>query len=130
MTRAKHHDTINPDQITRNGGSKMNVNLTQSASDALKKILAAKESDKPVRLYVAGFGCSGPSFGLAFDDRKEEDLETNANEINFIMQTELFEQYGDFTIEYVDEDARKGFILTPSVQPESGCSSCGGSCAV
>jgi len=108
----------------------MNVNLTQPAAEALKKILEAKESDKPIRLYVAGFGCSGPSFGLAFDDKKDEDLAANAGGMDFIMQPELHEQYGDFTIEYVDEETRKGFILTPSIQPQSGCSSCGGSCAV
>jgi HesB-like selenoprotein len=108
----------------------MNINVAPAAAIALKKILEAKESDKPVRLYVAGFGCSGPSFGLAFDDKKDEDLAASTEGIDFIMQPELHEQYGDFTIEYVDEEARKGFILTPSIQPESGCSSCGGSCAV
>lgn len=49
----------------------MKVNLPQSAIDLLKSIIE-KNKDKPnkIRIYFAGFGCSGAIFNLALDEKK------------------------------------------------------------
>jgi len=38
------------------GGYKMIIDITKKASEELKKIMEAKKVNKPLRIYIAGFG--------------------------------------------------------------------------
>lgn len=93
--------------------------------DAIKTVLEA-QSDKPqnIRVFMAGFGWSGPSFGLALDEQKENDLVDDSNEVTFVMDQDVFDQFGDIKVEFVNG----GYMVKPVNQADSGCSSCGGSC--
>ena len=53
----------------------MKVEAAQTALDVLREILE-EQADKPtsIRMYFAGAACSGPSFGLALDDKKPSDV--------------------------------------------------------
>ena len=103
----------------------MKIEINAESIAAISKIVDQHE-DKPnnVRVYVAGMGWSGPSFGLALDELKEEDLKFEADGISFIMEKDLFDTFGDIKI----EQTPRGFIVAPVAPQESGCGSCGGSC--
>ena len=103
----------------------MKVAITAEAAEAIKQI-ANQHEDKPnnVRVYVAGMGWSGPSFGLALDEQKEDDLLDDSNEVKFIMEKDLYETFGDITI----DQTPRGFTVTPSKTQDSACGSCGGGC--
>lgn len=103
----------------------MKVTLPQTAIDLLKEII--KESaDLPstIRVYFAGFGCCGASFGIALDRKIEEDIECEVEGLIFIMNKEDYEKYGDVIITQVED----GFVISVEKMPEGGgdCSSCSG----
>lgn len=96
--------------------------------ETLVEISKALESQndgvKCVRVFVAGYGCSGPSLGLALDDQKEADLTDLHGEVRFVIDRELFDTLGDIKIEHVDG----GYLVVPVVPTgaEGGCSTCSG----
>jgi len=56
------------------------------------------------------------------DEQKETDLVDDSNSIQFVMEKDLFEQFGDMRVEFM----QNGYFVGP-VKPsetESGCSSC------
>jgi Fe-S cluster assembly iron-binding protein IscA len=94
-------------------------------ANEIEKIITAK-TDQPssVRIYVAGMGWSGPSFGIALDELKDEDKSYDFEGVNFIMEGSLHDQFGDFKVEY----SGGGYMVVPVNQEPSDCGSCSGSC--
>lgn len=106
----------------------MKILTNIETTDAIKTVLEA-QSDKPqnIRLFMAGSGWSGPSFGLALDEQKENDFAENVNDVNFVMDKDAHSQFGDMSIEFLNG----GYMVKPADQDdsESDCGSCGGSCS-
>lgn len=108
----------------------MEVFAPESAINALKEIIAENQ-DKPnsVRVYFAGFGCSGPSFALALDKEVEgADVSCDLEGIHFIMDQDEFLTYGNVIIQEVPN---QGFVVLVENMPSGGgggCSGCSGGC--
>lgn len=98
----------------------MIINVTESAKEQLKKMTAEKESDKPLRIYVAGYGWGGPSFGLALDEQKDEDKVLDVDGLNFVYGIELEEAFESFNVDYTDSGFRKGFSVVSDI-PAGSC---------
>ncbi|MCR8746299.1 iron-sulfur cluster biosynthesis family protein [Romboutsia lituseburensis] len=102
----------------------MKVTLPQAAVEVLKEILSENEDKaKTIRVYFAGFGCSGAFFAVALDEKKESDLSHETEGLTFIMDKEEYEKYGDVTI----TDTGHGFLISVENMPKGGCS-CDGGC--
>ena len=91
----------------------MIIDLTDKAAEELTKIIETKKTDKPLRIYIAGYGWGGPSFGLALDEQKEGDSETKVGDFTFLLEEGLEESFGKFTVDYSDNWLRKGFTVIP-----------------
>lgn len=107
----------------------MKVFAPDSAINALKEIIADNQ-DKPnnVRVYFAGYACSGPNFALALDNKIEgEDVSCELEGINFIMNQDEFLTYGNVIIQ---EMPQGGFVVLVENMPADGggCSGCSGGC--
>lgn len=98
----------------------MVIELTNTASEELKRILDNKKTDKLLRIYIAGYGWGGPSFGLALDEQKDGDTKTVAGDYTFLVEEGLADSFGKFTVDYSNNWLRKGF----SIIPDRGGSSC------
>lgn len=91
----------------------MRINVTERAQSELNKILAQKDTTgKSLRLYIAGFGWGGPSFGIALDEQNDDDLKDTAGGLDFLVEKELTERYSEFHVDYVDDWLRKGFSIS------------------
>lgn len=91
----------------------MRINVTERAQNELNEILAQKDTTgKSLRLYIAGYGWGGPSFGIALDEQNDNDLKDTAGGLDFIVDKELTERYGEFNVDYVDDWLRKGFSIS------------------
>lgn len=102
----------------------MKVTIADTAVSTLKDILADNQ-DRPnnIRVYFAGIGWGGPSFGLALDEQNGEDLSYEVDGLNFVMSKEDYAKYGDIVI----EDTGYGFRVAPeNMQNDGGC---GGGCS-
>ena len=106
----------------------MSITVDKKASDELKSILSEKNiNTDTLRIFLSGMGWGGPSFNLALDEQKNEDLITNVEDLKFLVEKSLNEQFGVFDIEYFNEDGNTGIFVQPSkTGEESGCSSCSG----
>lgn len=106
----------------------MKVMAPESAINALKEIIAENQ-DKPnnVRVYFAGFSCSGASFALALDEKSDDDVSCDLEGVNFIMNQDEFLSYGNVTIQ---EIPNRGFMVVVDNMPsnDGGCSGCSGGC--
>lgn len=103
----------------------MKVILPQTAVDTLNEIISEnKDKPKKIRIYFAGFGCSGASFGIALDEQNESDVEYNIDGLHFIMNKDEYDQYGDVTI----TDTGYGFVISVKNMPQ-GEGNCGGGCS-
>lgn len=103
------------------------VTISQEAYDEFKGFLDEnKITDLNIRINFAGFACSGPIFNISVSQATDADEVEKINDITFMYEKSLTEQFGGFMILSSDENEGNGLSLKPVIQPESGC---GGSCA-
>jgi iron-sulfur cluster assembly accessory protein len=103
------------------------VEITEDAIKFIKELL--EKNDKTgygVRIYLAGMSCSGPQFGMAFQEKKEEDeLEQEVDGFSFYYEGEVKDILDQCTVEYVDGPEGTGLIIhNPNVTACSSCSGC------
>lgn len=105
------------------------VNISNETFQEFKQLLADNDIDKNIiRINLAGMGWGGPSFNIVLDEQKEDDLACTINDITFIINKDLHDQFGDFIVEGTAENNR-GLVLKPvNSSSGGGCGSCGGGC--
>lgn len=91
----------------------MKIEVTPKAKEELKRVLESRKDSKPLRIYIASYGWGGPSFGLALDELKENDISLDADGFKFIIEDYLAENFNSFTIDYSNSWLRKGFSVIP-----------------
>ena len=103
--------------------------ISEEAYKEFKGFLDENEVDNySIRINLAGFGCSGPAFNISVDDAKEGDVTQKVNDIVFVVEEKLIDEFGGFKLLSTDENEGIGLSLTPVIEVEGGCGSCGGGC--
>ena len=83
--------------------------------------LTAEESN--LRVYVAGGSCCGPSFGLAFDTARDDDVKVVSNGLTVLIDPMSLPHVKGATIDFVDTAEVQGFKVTvPNAGGAGGCS--------
>lgn len=114
------------------------ITLSNAASDAVKNILSERNLEGyALRVYVAGGGCCGVSFGMALDNNiRDVDMTIEANGVKVLVDEVSIDYLRGATIDFVNDPVRgAGFAVdSPSAKGhehahgEGGCG-CGGSCS-
>lgn len=99
----------------------MKINITEKGKEELEKTMKDKDGNKALKIYVAGYGWGGPSFGLALDEPKEGDIKITSEGYDFLVEEGLEEIYGSFTLDYSDSWLRKGFVVMPDGAAAPSC---------
>ena len=98
------------------------ITMVQITPDAEKFINDLLEKNQKVgfgiKIYLSGFACSGPQFGMSFQEKGAEGeiVDTTANGFEMYYDDETKEALDECVIEFIDD---------PNFD---GCSSCGGGC--
>ena len=71
-----------------------------------------KGISRPLRIDLRFTGCCDASLGLRVDDISEADLYIEAAGLIFIIDPEVYRLAGEITVAYLEEEGRKGFVLT------------------
>jgi iron-sulfur cluster assembly accessory protein len=103
------------------------ITLTDKAITELKDLMASQEkADAALRVWVAGGGCSGLSYGMALDDGQPEEGDNVYSQDGVKVYVDpLSLQYMDgSTVDYVDDVLGGGFkIENPNATQSCGCGS-------
>lgn len=105
------------------------VSLSPEAVRAIKELLNERNSEGgALRVYVAGRSCSGLQYGMALDNNPgETDLIFETEGVKVVVDNQSIEYMRGSTIEFVDDERGKGFMVNnPNVLPSCSCE--GGSC--
>ncbi|MBE6071902.1 MAG: HesB-like protein [Clostridium butyricum] len=104
-----------------------NVTISEEAYKEFKGFLEENNiSDFNIRINFAGFACSGPIFNISVSQPTDADEVEAINDISFIYEKSLIDQFGGFIILSSEENEGNGLSLKPVIAPEGGC---GGSCS-
>jgi Fe-S cluster assembly iron-binding protein IscA len=103
----------------------MNIQTNQETIEAIKAVVSSQESDlEGIRIYIAGSGCSGPTFGLTLDSEGVDDVINKEHGLTFLMAKSNYDQVGDMIVELTDG----GYLVKPVTPLQDGCAGCAGSC--
>jgi len=113
--------------LNKVGVNMKNVTISEEAYNEFKGFLEENSiSDFNIRINFAGFACSGPIFNISVSKATDEDDVETINDISFIYEKSLIDQFGGFIILSSEENEGNGLSLKPVIEPEGGC---GGSCS-
>lgn len=107
-------------------GSKAPIALTEQAAKEIRKIIQTKDIPKGYGLRVGaeGGGCSGMSYQLGFDKKREHDQEFSVSGITIYMDKRHGMYLMNTTIDYHDGLDARGFTFdNPNASATCGCGS-------
>lgn len=99
------------------------VTATESAIAQLKRLLADEANAvKGVRMAVKGGGCSGLSYVLDFDKKRDGDNELEQDGIRFFMDRKSTIYLKGIVLDYKEGLQGKGFVFqNPNASSTCGC---------
>ncbi len=100
------------------------INLTDAALNEVKRLMAENGFDKGkiLRVGVKGGGCSGLTYVLDFDNRKENDALYEKDGVNFIIDNSQSIYLLGMEIEWEGGLNSRGFTFkNPNASSTCGC---------
>jgi len=100
------------------------INLTDAALNEVKRLMAEPgfEKDKILRVGVKGGGCSGMTYVLDFDIRKENDALYKKDGVDFIIDNSQSIYLFGMEIEWEGGLNSRGFTFkNPNASSTCGC---------
>lgn len=106
-----------------------NITISEEAYKEFKDFLDEnKVEGYNIRINLAGYACHGPAFNISISEPTDTDVTEVVNDITFIVEESLIDEFGGFIILSTEENEGRGLSLKPVIAPEGGCGSCGGGC--
>ena len=102
----------------------MSVTLTPEAVAEIKRMIQKEKNPEGLglRLMVKGGGCSGLSYAIHFDRRRETDNEFEFDHLKVFVDPKSFLYLTGTTLDYVDSLQDKGFkFINPNANRTCGC---------
>ena len=100
------------------------INLTEAALSEVKRLMTEPnfEKNKILRVGVKGGGCSGMTYVLDFDTRKENDVLYEKDGVNFIIDNSQSIYLFGMEIEWEGGLNSRGFTFkNPNASSTCGC---------
>jgi iron-sulfur cluster assembly accessory protein len=106
------------------------VTITEEAEKFITDLLDKNQkTGYGIKIYVAGFACSGPQFGMSFQEKEQDGdiIDSTAKGFKMYYDEETKKELDECVIEFID-DPNFGTGLTIRNPNFNGCASCGGGC--
>jgi iron-sulfur cluster assembly accessory protein len=105
------------------------VTITPDAEKFVTELLEKnKKTGYGVKIYLAGMACSGPQFGMSFQEKAPEgDIVVKLDKFSLFYDNDTAKELDGCVIEFVS-DPNYGTGLTIHNPELKGCASCGSSC--
>ena len=103
------------------------VKVTAEAAVQLKAIIDAEDSVNGIRIYVAGGGCGGMTYGMTFVEKPTEfDCVLEMDGMNVYVDSVALGYLEGVEIDFRDEGVNKSFVFKNVFANSGGSGSCGG----
>lgn len=102
------------------------VTVTPKAAETIKSIMKDAKKEDPIRLFFAGYSCSGPAYMMAFDKKKEDDVEVQVDGFKLIYEKDLEGDLKEAVVDSVDTPDGPGVVVRVKSSGPSACGSCAG----
>ena len=104
----------------------MQIQLTPEAIGEIKRMIEKEKREGRegvgLRLGVKGGGCSGLSYFMNFDQKKEKDNEYDFDNLRVLVDPKSLLYLSGTTLDYVDSLQDKGFrFINPNANKTCGC---------
>jgi iron-sulfur cluster assembly accessory protein len=99
------------------------ITLTENAAKQIKTLRNDQDAaGKPLRIYVEAGDCSGMQYGVAFDDKHDDDEVVEQDGVEVVIDPMSANFLKGSVIDYIDSLQGSGFqIKNPNVQSSCGC---------
>ena len=105
----------------------MAITLTDRAAKELRDLMESEQkSNAALRVWVAGGGCSGLTYGMALDDNapEEGDQQYEHDGVKIYVDSMSLQYIDGASVDYVDDAMGGGFkIENPNATQSCGCGS-------
>ncbi len=107
------------------------ITITELANEKVKDVIQAQNiaDDRFLRIGIAGGGCSGLRYALAFDNQFDPltDARFEADGIAIVTRKKFAEFLDGTVIDFKQTDTAAGFsIENPNFPSGAGCAGCAG----
>ncbi len=99
--------------------------VTEKATEMVKEFFKSRDVVSPLRIFIAGAGCSGPQLGMALDEANETDETFESGGFTFLIEKQLLEEAKPIKVDYIISPQGEGFIISSGIKRASEC---GGGC--
>jgi len=99
--------------------------VTDQATEKVKEFFKSRDAVSPLRIFIAGAGCSGPQLGMALDEANETDETFESGGYTFLIEKQLLEEAKPIKVDYIITPQGEGFIISSGIKRTSEC---GGGC--
>lgn len=92
------------------------IKISPNALEQIKIISQTKgiTPDMGLRIGVRGSGCSGTSFMIGFDEKKDSDVEYLQEGLKILIEKKHFLYLTGMLLDFVDNQTQKGFTFVPN----------------
>ncbi len=99
------------------------ITLTEKAAEKVKAAMEKQgKTDGALRLYVAGGGCSGFQYGLAFDKQNGSDHVIETHGVRVLVDERSAQYLEGSEIDYEESVMGEGFrVNNPNATETCGC---------
>jgi iron-sulfur cluster assembly protein len=100
------------------------VGLTENAASHIKSMVGGnpEHAGKHLRVYVEEGGCSGMRYGMVFDEKRDEDLVTEAHGVAVLVDPFSAKYVRGSQVDFSDALTGGGFkIINPNARQSCGC---------
>lgn len=102
------------------------VTVTEKAIEAMKSIVDESKRGEPIRIFFAGYSCSGPAYMMGFDKKTDKDAEVKVDGFTLIYEKDLEGDLKEAVIDSVETPQGPGVIVKVKASGPSACGSCAG----
>jgi iron-sulfur cluster assembly protein len=100
------------------------ISVTENAAHQVRHIVASdpENAGKYLRVYVEKGGCAGMQYGMVFDEKRAEDIITDAHGISVLVDPVSADHLRGSVVDFSDTLNAGGFKITnPNARQSCGC---------
>lgn len=108
--------------------SENEVNVSAVAGEQLQRLISSVEDDdvEAIRIYVAGGGCSGMTYGMTFTDRRTDyDRVYEGDGYRVYVDAVALNYLSGVQIDFVTRETGSTFVFNNVFQATGGAGTCG-----